>query len=117
MLKKIVVWTRMHRPFTMGGSVWQNEGTKVRPYSVFTHKGRALAVVRNPKLSVAHIADIATGAFVQSGRTIKEAVARVKRDLDTADPEILAEQLASAAQILKNVTIVSEAEFWGQFKS
>lgn len=114
----VTVWTMVHRPFVMGGNVYQPLGTSlnVDRGHIIIRCGRNLAFIKNPRKLIWHVADVECGAFVQSGKTKIAALKAVEKDLLEGDQELMKRQIAAALETKRSVTIVSNDAFWKEFK-
>ena len=114
--KAIKIWTEDYSPFIMGGDVFQPIATRVIPESSFTINKIKLHVIRNQKTGQYHIAESVTGAFVGHGKTAKDAIGQVTRDLASADPAIVRQQIAHAKERVKETRELSPEKFWERFR-
>ena len=107
---KITIWTFGYEPFTMGGDVWQPIKTDVEAESLHEiGRGYKGYLVKAPDGSTI-VAESITGALV--GPTI----ARVKKDIETGDPDLMKEQVAKAKEQVKRARTIDADEFWRKLK-
>ncbi len=105
----MIIWTEAYRPFIMGGDVYAPISTEVDDKRLatarFRKQGVSVCLVPNPAGGIV-VAEQTTGAIV--GNDFRT----VTGDLNEADPEVVAKQLAEAAKRRKKCTALPPNEFW-----
>lgn len=106
----MLVWTEAYTPFIMGGDVNAPIATEVETGEpIHLDHGITVYLVPSPKGEI-YIAESTTGAFV--GTSLEE----VKKDIATADPQEMQQQLAKAKERVKKATILDKEKFWARFR-
>lgn len=109
---KVKIWTEAYSPFIMGGDVNAPICTEVEAGEpIDVGRGIQAYVIASPRTGKVHIAESTTGAFVGS------SIEQVRQDVESADPEVIKQQLASAAERVKHARPLSPEEFWNHFRS
>lgn len=107
----MVVWTRAYRPFIMGGDVNGHVGVDVEVgEKIELGAGYYGYVVASPLTGKTFVAESETGALV--GPSIEE----VRKDIETGDTGVMADQIADAREQMKHVSVLPADEFWGMLK-
>lgn len=103
------IWTMGYFPWTMGGEVYRPICCTVNAVGPYTVKGNKLFVVTSPKGST-HIAEGTTGALV--GESLEQAT----RDIETANPAVMQQQLEQAKAMIRKAERLTTEEFWSLMK-
>lgn len=108
---KVRIWTEAYSPFICGGDVHAPISTEVYAGDpVGIGMGVGVYVVVSPVSGKTYICETITGAIV--GDSIKQ----VKADVASADPAVLAEQVAHAEERVKDARCISNEKFWSMFR-
>lgn len=107
----MIIWTYFNRPFIMGGRVAQPTGFQCEAdldevelggiyvgYEVNTPKGNIVVVEKT------------------SGAIVGSSLEEVRNDILHADTKVMEQQVAYACEELRNVNILSEADFWNTYE-
>jgi hypothetical protein len=108
---KLLIWTEAYRPFLMGGDVHAPVATEIEvdqpPIDI--GGGVQVYVLAAPN-GKTYVAEASTGGFVGTD------LEGVKRDLDTADPEVVRKQLEEGLRRREQATRLAPEEFWGMLR-
>ena len=109
-MKKIKIWTEAYSPWIMGGDVNAPISTELE--CTGPHKAGAfeLYIAKNPITGQEHIVESETGAFIGT------SLEGVRNDIETADKEIVKEQLIAAHERVKEALPLSNEDFWRYFR-
>lgn len=107
----MIVWTNAYRPFIMGGDVNGPVGTDIEVGEEFDlGKGMKGHVITNPINGQTYVVEATTGGII--GPSLEE----VRSDVTNAEPAVMAEQLAEAAQTRQKVCVIAKSVFWQQLQ-
>jgi len=102
----MIIWIHSYTPFIMGGDVHAPVATDVPATGPFDiGAGYQAYMVASPSGRTFVVEGI-TGAII--GSTIE----RVRKDVATADRDVMAAQIANAEKWAKRANVVKPAEFW-----
>lgn len=91
--------------------------TNVEQYTrVDIGRGYYALVFQNPVHKQWHVALEDCGALIQHAGTKRKAIERVKKDVETGDPELMKKQIAKGKTDLKNADLLEPAEFFSLLK-
>lgn len=100
----INVYTIKNNPFSLGISYTPIRTTiKAGSFEIITlGRGYSGYIFQNPISKYWHVAELTSGALVGHGQTREEAINLVRNDVETGDPNIMAEQVAQAIKEYHN---------------
>lgn len=109
-MEKIRIFNRAYRPFIMGGDVHGFISTDVDVTETFiVNDFITLYEVRGPDGKTAIVEAI-------SGGIVGNSLNKVLKDIETAEPDVMKEQIKGACEMAKRADHVSETEFWKYFR-
>lgn len=105
-MTKIKIWTEAYRPFIMGGDCNAPVCTEVEVGEPFDLNDEIKAYVVVSPNGNTYVAEATTGAIVGNNAQ------QVKKDVATADPDVMKEQLEGAKLRFKKAVFIETQEFW-----
>jgi hypothetical protein len=107
---KMRVWTEAYSPFICGGDVNAPISAEVEVGEpICLDYGIIVYLVPSPKGEI-FVAESTTGAFVGT------SLERVRKDIATADPKVMRNQLAKAKERVQKATVLTKEKFWARFR-
>lgn len=107
----MIIWTQAYRPFRMGGDVNQPIGVDVEvtePIDVGCGMSVYAVVAPDGRMAIAE---------ATSGAIVGQSLAQVRQDVAAGDPEVMAEQVASAHAMLTHVGVLDPEEFFDAWRT
>lgn len=104
---KLTIWTEAYRPFLMGGDCNAPISTEVDTVDPPIDLGHGIEVyvITSPS-GTCHIVEATTGALIGTD------IDSVRRDVESADTEVMQRQIAEASERKIKANPVNEDQFW-----
>ena len=104
----MIIWTRGHRPFILGGDVNAPVGIKIEEPGEKHElgKGYYCYVITSPLTGKTYVAEAETGAIVGS------LLVGVRDDVTAADPKVMKQQIYLAREEKTRVLVLEADKFW-----